>query len=190
MKSEKINDVDPELVDEEISDQVFLYNQRRRAEAKMIKTKIIYKQDQGIELTLNEKKYVKAWISSVKDSNMINVRDAMVPTFHSKYIINDLSAEDIFALNQIPNVSLQRDSHGDFALNDLVLELSHFLDEEVINRVEMHILSEKLNQDWGLPKDFKIIETRNKEIGMVLNELEEVAWRMAGMFDQRDIETL
>lgn len=121
---------------------------------------------------------------------MINVRDAMVPTFHSKYIINDLSAEDIFALNQIPNVSLQRDSHGDFALNDLVLELSHFLDEEVINRVEMHILSEKLNQDWGLPKDFKIIETRNKEIGMVLNELEEVAWRMAGMFDQRDIETL
>jgi hypothetical protein len=68
--------------------------------------------------------------------------------------------------------------------------MSHFLDEEVINRVEMEILSAKLTSVWDLPKDFKIIETRNKEIGMVLNELEEVAWRMAGMFEQRDLETL
>ena len=74
-------------------------------------------------------------------------------------------------------------------MNDLVLELSHFLDDEVINRVEMEVLSSKLSQDWGLPKDFKIIETRNKEIGMVLNELEEVAWRMSGMFDQKDMDT-
>ena len=35
-----------------------------------------------------------------------------------------------------------------------------------------------------------MVETRNKEIGMVLNELEEVAWRTASMFDQRDVETL
>jgi len=49
--------------------------------------------------------------------------------------------------------------------------------------VEMEVLSSKLTSDWGLPKDFKIIETRNKEIGMVLNELEEVAWRMSGMYD-------
>lgn len=83
-----------------------------------------------------------------------------------------------------------REMHGKFALNDLVLELSHFLDEEVVNRVEMEVLSKKLTADWGLPKDFKIIETRNKEIGMILNELEEVAWRISGMFDQRDMETL
>lgn len=43
MKSEKINDVDPELVNDEISDAIFLYNQRRRAEAKLIKSKILYK---------------------------------------------------------------------------------------------------------------------------------------------------
>ena len=93
-------------------------------------------------------------------------------------------------LNQIPNVEFIRETHGNYALNDIVLELSHFLDDEVINRVEMEVLSSKLSQDWGLPKDFKIIETRNKEIGMVLNELEEVAWRMSGMFDQKDMETL
>lgn len=141
MKSEKISDVDPELVNDDISDALFLTNQRRRAEAKLIKNKIIYKQDQGIELTALEKKYVEQWISDVNKSNIINVRDAMVPKSHSKQSLEDLSAEDIFALNQIPNVELSREKHGKFALNDLVLELSHFLDDEVINRVEMEVLS-------------------------------------------------
>lgn len=190
MKSEKISDVDPELVDDEISDALFLNNQRKRAEAKLIKMKIIYKQDQEIELTANEKRYVESWIAEVNKSNIMNVRDAMVPRTHSKQAIEDLSEEDLFTLNEIPNVEFDLEHHGEFALNDLVLELSHFLDEEVINRVEMEILSSKLTADWGLPKDFKIIETRNKEIGMVLNELEEVAWRMSGMFDQKDMETL
>jgi len=39
-----------------------------------------------------------------------------------------------------------------------------------------------------LTSNFKLIETRNKEIGLVINELEEVAWRMAGMFTEKDIE--
>lgn len=34
------------------------------------------------------------------------------------------------------------------------------------------------------------METRNKEIGLVFRELEEVAWRMAGCFNESDIETL
>lgn len=84
MRSEKISDVDPELVNDDISDALFLTNQRRRAEAKLIKNKIIYKQDQGIELTALEKKYVEQWISDVNKSNIINVRDAMVPKSHSK----------------------------------------------------------------------------------------------------------
>ena len=39
-----------------------------------------------------------------------------------------------------------------------------------------------------MTSNFKLIETRNKEIGLVINELEEVAWRMAGMFTEKDIE--
>jgi hypothetical protein len=71
-------------VNDEISDQVFLYNQRRRAEAKIIKMKIIYKQDQAIELTANEKRYVEAWLNEVSNSNIMTVRDAMLPKTHSK----------------------------------------------------------------------------------------------------------
>ena len=43
MKSEYVYDVDPELIDSEVSDAVFLVQQRKRAEAKLIKAKIIYK---------------------------------------------------------------------------------------------------------------------------------------------------
>lgn len=52
------------------------------------------------------------------------------------------------------------------------------------------MLSNRIKEEWSLPKSFQIIETRNKEVGMVLKELEEVAWRMAGIFDERDIDTL
>ena len=45
MKSDYIYDVDPELINSEISDAVFLAQQRKRAETKLIKARIIYKQD-------------------------------------------------------------------------------------------------------------------------------------------------
>jgi len=47
MKSDQVYDIDPELVDAEMSDEAFLTQQRKRAETKLIKTKIIYKMDQG-----------------------------------------------------------------------------------------------------------------------------------------------
>lgn len=87
-------------------------------------------------------------------------------------------------------MGLERDSHGVFALNDLIVELSHFLDEEVVNKVETELFSDKLKSEWGLSKDFKVVETRNKEIGLVLNELEEVAWRSAGQLSDKDFENL
>lgn len=43
MKSEKISDVDPELMSDDVSNELYLESQKRRAEAKLIKTKIIYK---------------------------------------------------------------------------------------------------------------------------------------------------
>ena len=45
MRSETISDIDPEVEAAEITDEMFLFNQRKRAETKLIKSKIIYKQD-------------------------------------------------------------------------------------------------------------------------------------------------
>lgn len=110
----------------------------------------------------------------------------MVPKEHTKLAIKDVDAKTLYTLNSIARVSLERDRHGAYSLSDLVLELSHFLDEEVVNKVETEIYSEKLKKEWKLSKGFKVVESRNKEIGLVLNELEEVAWRSAGMLDETD----
>ena len=64
---------------------------------------------------------------------------------------------------------MNRDLHGEFSLNDLILELSHFIDEDVVNKVELEILSNKIKEEWDLDNDFKIVETRNKEIGFLMN---------------------
>lgn len=45
MKSEFVYDIDPDLVDEELTDKMYLFKQRKRAETKLIKGTIIYKMD-------------------------------------------------------------------------------------------------------------------------------------------------
>lgn len=114
----------------------------------------------------------------------------MVPKESSKLTIGDVEAKGLYALNSISRVSIERDRHSQYALSDLVVELSHFLDEEVVNKIETEIFSDKLRSEWGLSNDFKVIETRNKEISLVLNELEELAWRSAGMLNEKDLEHL
>lgn len=78
----------------------------------------------------------------------------MLQSEYSNLSFNDLSAEDIFTLNKIPNVEIIREKHGNYALNDLVLELSHFLDEATIDRVELTLMSDRMREEWKLPKNF------------------------------------
>ena len=82
IKSEQVYDVEPELVDKTVSDEDYLENYRRRAEAKLIKSKIIFKVSAGSELSGNEKTYLKQWVADInerKDRNLGNLRDSMVP---------------------------------------------------------------------------------------------------------------
>jgi hypothetical protein len=94
----------------------------------------------------------------------MNLRDSLLPATPTKLTLGDVDAKSLYALNSISRVQLERERHGAFSLNDLVLELSHFLDEEVVNKVETEMFGDKLRRDWGLSKDFKVVETRNKEI--------------------------
>jgi len=192
VKSEFIYDVEPELLDESVTDAQYLEQSRRRAEAKLIKMKLIHKlYNSTQELTQNESTYLKQWVSDIKVSkerNLLNLRDSMLPKRgSSKLTLSALDAQSLYALNSISRVNIDTERHGAYALSDLVLELSHFLDEEVVNKVETEIYSERMRQEWGLSKDFKAVESRNKEIGLVLNELEELAWRSAGQLSEKDV---
>ena len=176
-----------------MTDEEYLERFRRRAEAKMIKSKIIYKINSGSELSQNEKVYLKQWVADIKDRkdrNLGNLRDSMVPESSTKLTIGEIEAKSLYALNSVSRVSFERERHGQYSLSDLVVELSHFLDEDVVNKIETEVFSERLRKEWGLSPGFKVIETRNKEISLVLNELEEVAWRSAGMFNEKDFEYL
>ncbi len=179
-----------------MTDEQYLEQARRRAESKLIKMKIIHKlySSDPQQLTQNERLYLKQWVADLKqgkDRNLLNLRDSMLPKEgSSKLTVNSIEAKSLYALNSISRVNIDRERHGSFAMNDIILELSHFLDEDVVNKVETQIYSERMRQEWGLSKDFSAIETRNKEIGLVLNELEELAWRSAGQFDEGDLKNI
>lgn len=114
----------------------------------------------------------------------------MMPAYHSVDNLNSLDAKDFFTLNNICNVQLDRQKHKKFALNDLVLELSHFVDSETVDKVEMQLMSKRIKNEWGLEDNFKIIETRNKEINLVLKEMEEIAWRYSAALDNEDMSSM
>jgi len=60
----------------------------------------------------------------------------------------------MFTLNSIPRVNIDRKQLGDYALNDLVLELSHFLDQDLVEKVNLSLLSEGMRTEWGLHPEF------------------------------------
>jgi hypothetical protein len=67
VKSEFIHDIDPDLsVEAGLSAEEYLALSRRRAEAKLIKSKIIYKINQGAALSNNEKAYMKQWVGDIR----------------------------------------------------------------------------------------------------------------------------
>lgn len=108
VKSEFVYDIDPELVDSEMSHEEYLDSHRRRAEAKLIKSKIIYKlRDAKAELTPLERQYLKQWVNDLKtgkERNLMNLRDSMVPKEHTKLTMGDVEAKTLYALNSISKV--------------------------------------------------------------------------------------
>jgi hypothetical protein len=70
----------------------------------------------------------------------------MIPSKSSATRVDSLKAEDFYTLNQINGVEFTREKHGAYALNDLVLELTHFLDQDLVRNVELTCLEEKLKK--------------------------------------------
>lgn len=56
--------------------------------------------------------------------------------------------------------------------------------------VELTCLSETMKNDWQLGDEFNLVSRRNKEIDHVMERYEEVTYRSAGCFNERDQQTI
>jgi hypothetical protein len=124
----------------------------------------------------------------MKTSSSGLLDECLVPEVPSSLKIEDLKPEEMFALNSLPKVELLREKHGKFSLNDLCVELSQVIDKDTVRKVELSCLEKKIAEEWKLSHEFKLVTTRNKEIDLVLAELEELAWRISGQFTDRDVQ--
>lgn len=68
------------------------------------------------------------------------LEECLVPSKPSSLSLSDLDADDFFTLNSIPQVQLIREKHGDYALNDLCVEVAQVLDRETVRNVELSCL--------------------------------------------------
>jgi hypothetical protein len=69
--------------------------ERCLAESRLIKSKIIYKVHQGLPLSSQEQKYLKAWRDKISTSPKALIEDCLVPSKPTTLRIKDLSNSDI-----------------------------------------------------------------------------------------------
>jgi len=148
----------------------FLQKQRCRAETNLVKARIIYKNHSDVPLSESEKKYMSAWMEKASETEtLLPQADVLVPEHPSSLSLAEaLSGDDFYALNSLSRVSIADEQKTAIALNDLVLELSHFVDVDTVRKVELTLLEDTLKEKWQLADDFSLVNSRNKEIDLVM----------------------
>ena len=67
---------------------------------------------------------------AVKTKTLLSNADLLVPEKPSSLSLSDaLSLEDLYSLNTLPRVNIDDEQRSSIALNDLVMELNHFIDD-------------------------------------------------------------
>jgi hypothetical protein len=127
------------------------------------------------------------WVRKASDKKtLVSGESIMVPDAPSRLPLSAVSADDLYALNTLPGVAIDRVKHGKFALNELLLEISHLIDRDTIKKTELKLLEKNLKAEFNLSEDFNLVEQRNKELDFVQKEFEEISWRIAATFDDKD----
>lgn len=96
-----------------ISDFDYLKKQRVIAESALIKSTIIYKAHNDIKFTEPEKEYIAMWVRLSSDKKtLVSGESLMVPDAPSRLTLSAVSADDLYALNILPGVAIDRAKHG------------------------------------------------------------------------------
>ncbi len=66
--------------------------------------------------------------------------------------MNSLTSEDVYQFGTIHNVDVS--NLGDFAVNDIVLDLMTIIDSNSIERIEKQIYVNNMKKEWGISQNF------------------------------------
>jgi hypothetical protein len=168
-----------------ISDEDFLARERCLAESRLIKTKIAYKLYEDLPLSSAEKNYLDAWRSAMGKEATV-ATDCLVPEKPTMLSVADMKQKDFETFNSVPRVRLNIKDHGEFALSDLLLEVSQIFDQQSVRDIELACLQEQMKKDWQLSGDFNMVKRRNREIDQVIERYEELAFRSSGEFTKEE----
>jgi hypothetical protein len=163
----------------------FLYTKRRQAERNLILLKIIKTlSDPSASLSQNETRYIKHVIDQVSNTKNTNLNHIALPTHVTKLKFSDLSANDVYSLNSLYNVEIDK-KYNDYSLSELTLQFSLFIDNATINKLLLSLYENfviKKNKSQTSP----IFNYENKEQSLISNEVKETLWRLSSFMTEED----
>ena len=174
------------------TDEEYLLLKRKKAEAKLIKASIIRQLVNEQPLSVGQTAYFEQWKADLKSLSPNSAGKSYLPTKITSLSIGNLSEKDANFLGSLRNVGFPEKC--EVSLNELVLELSHFIDDEVINRVEFMVTEMNELRKWKglMPRgDGRSVlkpEWENKEIALRQKEMEEQMWLQAGVMTPSDLQ--
>lgn len=174
-------------------DKDYLSFKQRKAEANLIKLRIFTKLQNGIPLSNLESEYLAVYKQALLSSPLSQAGKVLIPPKVTSLKLENLPNSDksIFnSLNKANYESLEQEIEH-YSLNELLFELSHFLDDYLVSRIEFHILERGELEDWGITPDqnggskLKPLWT-NKGLWWQNCALEEYIWRKASDFTEKE----
>lgn len=78
------------------------------------------------------------------------------PSIQTPLSFDDLSDIDRSKLDNLPLVHLPKSKYKDYALTDLVLELSHLFNQDMIKQISIESFFEQKKSEWGIPKSYDL----------------------------------
>lgn len=123
----------------DVHPEALLLYYRKLAEAKLIKSYLLKKLHEGQTLTAIDKQYISHWKKQIVNcKNEDQLSFTCLPNKPTDMRIEELSGIDKYNLNSIPLVKFSPEM-GKYGVTDIILELSHFLDDSTIGAVNYYI---------------------------------------------------
>jgi hypothetical protein len=185
---------DPDFMENK-TDKEYLHFKKRKAEANLIKTRILLKIHENLPLSNLESEYLAVYQEALSKASISQAGKVLIPENFTSLRVKDFKDEDckVFECLYKVNISSLRERVGNFSLNEILFELSHFIDDYLVNRVEFFVIEQRLLKEWGIQPDFKGLSKlkplwNNKGLWWQGSALEEYLWRKSGQFSEKDFQ--